>query len=180
MGGFVYNGQQPSRNIGNGEFLVTGSQCTILFVPAHDLLDDVALPIGGLVEALVPWLVGSCGKHCTDPSTPTPLPDARIAVPLVGGESPWPTTLAATAVEQPTRHRGLECFALMRLSGREMDRDDETVAVADQMDLRAKPAPGPAQRLVRRLLHLRRSWSAQLSQTSGVFFSPLPPPGWPE
>ena len=58
----------------------------------------------------------------------------------------------------------------MRLSGGEMDCDDETVAVTDQMDLRAKPAPGTSQRMVRRLLHLRRLWPAQLLGAARVFF----------
>ena len=144
----------------------------ILFVPTHDLLYDVSLPIGGLVEVLVLWLVGSRGNHGFDPPPPTPLPDARIAVPLVGCDSSWPSTLAAAAEKQPTGHRGLEHFALMRLSGGEMDCDDETVAVTDQMDLRAKPAPGTSQRMVRRLLHLRRLWPAQLLGAARVFFRP--------
>ena len=133
----------------------------------------------GRHELLVPWLVGSRGDGRFDPPPPTPPPDARIAVPLVGGESPRPTTLAAAAVKQPTGHRGLERFALMRLSGGDMDGDDETVAVADQMDLRAEPAPGTPQRMVRRLLHLRRLRPAQSPGTAGVFFSPRPPLGWP-
>ena len=53
-----------------------------------------------------------------------------------------------------------------------MDCDDETVAVTDQMDLRAKPAPGTSQRMVRRLLHLRRLWPAQLLGAARVFFRP--------
>ena len=179
MEGLVHNGHQPESNIVDREFLVTGSQSTIFLVPAHDLLDDVSLPIGGLVEVLVPWLVGSRGNDGSDPPPPTPLPDPRIAVPLVGRGSPWPKSLAATAVKQPTSHRGLERFALMRLSGGEMDREDETVAVADQMDLRAKPAPGTSQRMVRRLLHLRRLWPAQSRRIARVFFSPRPPLGWP-
>ena len=119
---------------------MTGAQGTILFVPAHNLLDDVSLPIGGLVEVLVARLVGPCGDDLFDPSPPTPLPDARIAIPLVGCESARPTTSAAPAVKQPSSHRGLEGFALVPLSGGEMDGDDETVAVADQMDLRAESA----------------------------------------
>lgn len=119
---------------------MTGAQGTILLVPAHDLLDDVPLPIGSLVEALVPWLVGPGGDGRFDPPSPTPPPDARITVPLVGGESPRPTTSAAPVVNQPMRHRGLERFALMPLSGGDVDRDDETVALADQMDLRAESA----------------------------------------
>ena len=128
---------------------MTGAQGTILFVPAHDLLYDVPLPIGGLVKVLVAWLVGSSGNGRFDLTPLTPPPDARIAVPLVGSEATWPTTLAAPAVNQSTRHRGLERLALMPLSGGDMDRDDETVAVADQMDLRAEPASGASQRMVR-------------------------------
>ena len=60
----------------------------------------------------------------------------------------------------------------MRLSGGEMDCDDETVAVTDQMDLRAKPAPGTSQRMVRRLLHLRRLWPAQFWGLLAFFFAP--------
>ena len=123
---------------------MTGAQGTILFVPAHDLLYDVPLPIGGFVKVLVPWLVGSGRDGRFDPPPPTPPPDARITVPLVGGESPWPTTLAAPAMNQSARHRGLERFALMPLSGGDIDRDDEAVALADKMDLRAKPASGAA------------------------------------
>src|SRR3954454_278101 len=121
---------------------MTGAQGTILLVPADDLLNDVPTPIGGLVKVLVPWLVGSGGDGRFDPPQPTPPPDPRITVPLVGSESPWPTTSAAPAVNQPTRHRGLERFDLMPLAGSDMDRDDEAVAVADQMDLRADPASG--------------------------------------
>ena len=158
---------------------MTSAQGTVLFVPAHNLLDDGSLPIGGLVGVLVPELVGSRGNDLFDPSPPTPLPDARIALPLVGCESARPTTLAAAAVKQPTSHRGLESFALMPLSGGQMDGDYETVAVADQMDLGAKSATGTAQRTVRRLLHLRRLWPVQLRVAARVFFSLQPPPGWP-
>ena len=47
--------------------------------------------------------------------------------------------LAAAAEKPPTGHRGLEHFALMRLSGGEMDCDYETVAVADEIDLVPNP-----------------------------------------
>src|SRR5262249_19512428 len=105
---------------------------------------------------LVTWLVGTCGNNGFDPPPLTPLPDAPIVVPLGGSESPWPATLARGAVKQPRGHRGLERLALMPLSSGEMDCDNETVAVTDQMDLRANPAPGTSQRMVRWLLHLRR------------------------
>ena len=67
----------------------------------------------------------------------------------------------------------------MRLPGGEMDGDDETVAVADQMDLRAKPASGTSQRMVRRLLHLRRLWPAQLLRAARRFFRPRRRPAGP-
>jgi hypothetical protein len=159
---------------------MTGAQGTILFVPAHDLLYDVPLPIGGLVKVLVPGLVGSSGDGRFDPPPPTPPPDARITVPLVGSESLWPTTLAATAVKQPTRRRGLERFALMSLSSGDMDRDDETMALADQMGLRAEPTSGVSQRMVKRLLHLRHLRTAQPPWAAGIFFSPPPQHDWPE
>ena len=61
-----------------------------------------------------------------------------------------------------------------------MDGDYETVAVTDQMDLRAKPAPGTSQRMVRRLLHLRRLWPAQLRPAARVFFRPSRRPAGPD
>jgi hypothetical protein len=96
----------------------------------------VAPPIGGFVKVLLAWLVRTCGNDGFDPPPPTPPPDARIAIPLVASESPWPATLAAAAVKEPTGHCGLERSALMGLPGGEMDGDDETVAVTNQMDLR--------------------------------------------
>jgi hypothetical protein len=140
----------------------------------------VSPPIGGFAEVLVAWLVGAGGNDRSDPPHPTPLPDARIALPLVASKSPWPATLTAAAVNQPTGHRGLEGFALMPLSGGEMDGEYETVAVTDQMDLRAKVAPGTSRRMVRRLHQLRRFWPAQPQRPGRVFFSPLLPHGWPE
>src|SRR5215207_3101862 len=113
MEGLVHNRHQPQGHIVDCELLVTGAQGTILLVPAHDLLDDVSLPIGGLVEGLLPWLVGSGGDRRFDPPPPAPPPDPRIAVPLIGGDSPRPTTPATAAMKQPAGHRGLERFALV-------------------------------------------------------------------
>src|SRR3954466_7110379 len=140
----------------DSELLVAGAKGTILLVPAHHLVDDVSRPVGGFVEVLVPWLIGSGGDGRFNPPPPTPEPDPRIAVTLVGGESPRPTTSATAAVKQPTSHRGLKRFALVGLPGGKVNGEDETMAVADQVDLRAEPAPRAPRRMVTRLLHLRR------------------------
>src|SRR5262249_36646755 len=72
-----------------------------------------------------------------------------------------PTPFPAAAVEQPSGHRCLEHLTLMHLPGSDMDADDEAVAVAQQMDLRAEAAAGTPQRMVNGLLHLRLLLSAQ-------------------
>jgi hypothetical protein len=129
---------------------------------------------------LIPGLVAARGKDLFDPSPPTPLPEARRAVPLVGCESARPTTWSAAAVKQPTSPRGLEGCALRAWSGGERDGDEETVAVADQMDLRAQSATGTPQRRVRRLLQLRRLWPAPLRRAARVFFRPRRRPAGPD
>jgi hypothetical protein len=93
-----------------------------------------------------------------------------------------PTTLTTTAVEQPTSHRRLERLALVRLPGRNMEGNDGTVFVTNQMDLGGKAAARAPQRMVKRLLHLRLLTPSQPLRTpvalsgSASLFSPLQRP----
>src|SRR5262249_56606929 len=68
----------------------------------------------------------------------------------------------------------------MPLSRGEMDGDDETAAVTDQVDLRAEPSPGTPQRMVRGLLHLRRLGPAQSRLAARIFFRPGCRPAGPD
>ena len=68
----------------------------------------------------------------------------------------------------------------MRLSGGKMDCDDETEALTDQMYLRDKLALEKSQRMVKRLLHLRRISLAQFQRLNRVFFSPSRRLGGPD
>src|SRR5208283_4681188 len=80
MEGFVHNGHQPKRDIVDRQFLVACAQGAILLVPTHYLLHDMPLPIGCLVELLVPWLVASCRDHGLDSPLATPKSDAWVAI----------------------------------------------------------------------------------------------------
>src|SRR6185437_15297553 len=99
-----------------------------------------------------------------DPSPATPASDARIAVALVTRHVARPAAAATAAMEKTMGHRRLECLALVRLAGCDVDRHDEAAAVADQVDLRPEPAPRTPQGMVRGLLHLRPVASTQPTQ----------------
>ena len=50
----------------------------------------------------------------------------------------------------------------MRLTGRDVDGNDETVAITHQVDLGPEPAPRPPERMVRRLFEENEGWLAKL------------------
>ena len=60
----------------------------------------------------------------------------------------------------------------MRLSGCDMDSDYEPVAVANQMDLRAKAASRTPQRMVKWFLHLRHLGPPSCLELLLFFFAP--------
>jgi hypothetical protein len=67
----------------------------------------------------------------------------------------------------------------MGLPSREVDRQNEAVAVTDQVDLGAEAATRTPQRMVKRLLHLRRLAPAQPPRDAAFFFPPRRQPCWP-
>ena len=67
----------------------------------------------------------------------------------------------------------------MTLTCRDVDANNETVALTNQMDLRPKTAPRPPERMVRRFLELRLLASAEFAGAARLFFSPRRQPDWP-
>jgi hypothetical protein len=82
-------------------------------------------------------------------------------------------------VEQPPGHGRLEELALVTLPRRHVDANDDTVTIANQMDLGAEAAARTAQRMARWLLELRFLTAAQPAWPARLFFSPRRLPGWP-
>jgi hypothetical protein len=66
----------------------------------------------------------------------------------------------------------------MGLTGRYMDRQNEAVAITNQMDLGAEATPRAPQRMVRRLLELRFFPPAQPPGGARFFFPLLRQPYW--
>jgi hypothetical protein len=178
MEGLLDDSHQPQRHIIDRQFLVTSAQSAILLVPADHPLNDVALPIGRSVEALISWLVRLRRDHCGDVPPPTPAANAGIAVSLVPRQALRPTALTPALVKQAPGHRRLQRLALMRLTGCDVDGHDETVAITHQVDLGPEPAPRPPERMVGRLLHLRRLTSAQPPRAAPPFSPLRRPPDW--
>src|SRR4051812_19250474 len=111
-------------DVANCELLMTGTEAAILPCTTHDQLDDVALPVGGLVVALVPGSSDRVRMVAAIRRRRHHFPIRGAAIPLVGRDSPWPTSLTPAVVgQQPTVHGGLERFALMGLPDRETDGD---------------------------------------------------------
>src|SRR5262245_65198416 len=107
---------------------------------------------------------------------PQPRADARAAERLVARQPLRPTPPARAPREQDATHDRLEDLGFMPLAGGQEDRQDDAAAVAQQMGLGAKAARGAAQRMVRRLLQLRRLMARQLA--AHLFSPPRPRPGW--
>src|SRR5205085_923817 len=138
--GLIDHGDQPQCDIVDSQLLVTRPQGAVLLVPADHPLDDVPPPIPRLIEVLGAPLVLPRRDDLLDPPPPTPAADARIAVTLVPRQVARPTAPTTAAGEQLSGHRRLERLTLVRLPGRDMDRQDEPAAVTDQIDLRPEPA----------------------------------------
>src|SRR4051794_31557186 len=114
MEGLVDASHQPQCHIIDRQFLVTSAQSAILLVPADHPLNDVALPIGCSVEALISWLVRLRRDHRGD-VPPAPAANSGIAVSLVPRQALRPTALTPALVKQAPGHRRLQRLALMRL-----------------------------------------------------------------
>jgi hypothetical protein len=178
MESFVHDCHQPQGHIIDCQFLVTSAQSAILFIPSDHPLDDVSLPIGRFIEALIARLVRPRRDHRFDAPPPTPAANPRIAVTLVPRQALRPTALTPASVKQTSGHRRLQCCALMRLAGRDVDGNDETMAIRHQVDLGRESAPRTPERMVGRLLQLRPLTSAQPPRTAPPFSPLRRPPYW--
>src|SRR5262249_17818957 len=67
---------------------------------------------------------------------------------------------------------GLEELGFVPLTGRDVNPQEDAVILADQVDLGAEAALGVAQRMVRRLLQLRRLGPGQDAGSARIFFRP--------
>ena len=177
--GSLHHSDQPKGHVIDGKLFVARSERAVFLVPSDHPLDDVPSPIQRLIESLVARLVLACWDHRADPPLPAPPADAWVAVALVPRQVIRPTSTTRPTMEQSPRHSRLERRAVVCLSGRNVDRDDPTMLITNQVDLGRKPATRAAERMVKGLLHLRRLTPAQPLRTrfarSGMasFFSPL-------
>jgi len=80
--------------------------------------------------------------------------------------------------QHPLDH-GLEELGFVPLTGRDVNPQEDAVILADQVDLGAEAALGVAQRMVRRLLQLRRLGPDQDAGSARIFFSPRRRRDWP-
>src|SRR5262249_29215556 len=151
----------------------------ILLVPPYDALHDVPSFVRFLVELLVARLVLPCRDHCCHPALSAPAPDAWITIALIPRQAARPALVTAATMEQPLGHGRFKVLALVTLPRRDVDRNQETVAVTNQMDFCSKAATRPSERMIRWLLKLRLLASPQPSGRAGLFFSPRRRLGWP-
>ncbi len=154
MESFVDYGDEPHGDIVDGKFLVTGAQAAILLVPANHALHDVPAFVGLLVEVLVAGLVLARRDHCLDLAALAPAPNARVTVAPVSRQPQRPSPSALAAVEQPPGQGRLEELALVTLPRRDVDGNNESVAVTYQMDFRPEAASRTPERMVRWFLEL--------------------------
>ena len=141
----------------------------ILLVPPDHTFNYVPLSVRRLVDVLVSRLVLAGRDHRLDSTSATPAMDARVALTLVPRQAARPTA----AVEQSPGHGRLQRLTLVRLAGGDVEGYDETVFVANQVDLGAKTTSRTPQCMVKRLLDLRLLASSQPPRTAPLF----PPSG---
>jgi len=168
----LYIGDDPEGHIIDGQLIEAERQRPAPLEPAHGPLDDVAPPVGGLVEVLVAWLIVPRGDHRVDVPPLQPVAHPGIAVPLVPRPLLRPAFLALLRRPLGTVHDLREALGLVALTGGHPHGQDDALAVTDQVRFGAKAAPRTSQRMIRWLLQLRCLGSAQLRRRLGIFFSP--------
>jgi hypothetical protein len=134
---------QHSQEV-NRQFLKSCGDASQFFEPADALLDDVALPVGFLIEDHV-WIVAGLlvflmRNHRFDSLFFKPVADRMAAVAFVSGQlfglppSPMPA-----AGDEPRHHR-LQSLLFADLAGRDFDGKRSSLAVSKNVKLRSKPA----------------------------------------
>jgi hypothetical protein len=124
-------------------------------MPPHHALHDVSLFVRLLVERLLTRLILPGRDHLLDLAAPAPASDAWVTVALVPSQAVRPAFLTRAAVQQPPSQGRFQELALVTLPRRDVDGNNEAVAVTNQMDLCAKATTRPSKRMVKWLLKLR-------------------------
>src|ERR1700736_3492534 len=83
----LYIRDDPQSHVVDGQLVEAERQPPAPLEPAHGALDDVAPPIPGLVEALLPRLVRPRRDHRPDVPPLQPGAHARVAVPFIARPS---------------------------------------------------------------------------------------------
>src|SRR5437899_993773 len=128
----------------HGQLLEARAQSSALLEPAHALFNGAASPIERLVEAVpavLGVLVAATRNDHANRMAMEPRADAGVAVALVarqtrGSRSRWPHRLP----DANPIHDFFELRALVDLSGRDVDRERESVTVSNQVELAAESA----------------------------------------
>lgn len=144
--------QLNAAQVMDGQFLEASRNSARLLEPTDATLDDVAAPVLLRVKSrrsppAVRDVVQPLGNDRTYPVTTQPLADAAMAV----GSIPGPLLRAPPAV-RPMDADGIEhrfgVQGLARLTGTELDRQRQSGAIGDQVQLRAPASAATPERVV--------------------------------
>ena len=128
----------------NREFLKSRGDASQFFEPADALLDDMALPVGFLVEdhlrIVAGLLIFLVRYHRLDSLRFEPVADRMAAVAFVPGQLFGFATPAMFSAGDEPRHHRLQPFLFADLAGRDFDGKRSSLAVSKNVELRSKPA----------------------------------------
>jgi len=162
----------------DGLFFVSSGQSAALLVPAHHTLDPIASPVQPTTESLLSRLVRPRGDHLCHTTLPQPLPNPWVAIPLVASQPTRPPAAAFAPRQNHSQQHRFDPLAVVGLPSREVHRQQGAATITDQMHFRPEAAPRTPQRMILRLLELRRLCSTEAGPHLRIFFSPPRLPGW--
>lgn len=136
--------------IGAGELVVTSGEAAMLFEPADQPLDDIALAIGTPVHQTRPRLGGELRDDCADAAAAQMLAHRPAGIATIGQQSSRPAArpTGTGALDRASRHQGLERHLLVPLASGQDEGDRSATALAAQVQLAAEAAPRAAERLI--------------------------------
>src|SRR5687767_14860098 len=170
----------PQGAIAFAALVVAGGQAAELLAAGDQVLHAVAPSIERPIEGAAPSLVGLARDGDPDPAAAAPVADALTAVALVArhalGTHPRPAAAGTphrALGQQPREHR-----RLVRLAGREHQRQRLAAALGPEMDLGGEAALATAERLGRRVPPFAPAacWCARITVPSTKCSSQLSSP----